>query len=202
MRKTAILRLPHLYFVYIAIVLAALLCICFLVLEKISLEQDLLQWQDQADQLKDELSKIKRYSEHYQTTPEIVASVLRESELQGISPLIMLELIKTESNFQPGALSRDGARGLCQLRPITAKEVAQELGLEYRTELLLEADYSIKLGTYYLAKLVKLYNHDYHRALTAYNRGIRGMDEYIKRTGTPVSGYSSRIRENSLALAY
>lgn len=200
--KTTILRLPHLYFVYIAIILAALLCICILVLEKISLEQDLLHWQDQADQLKDELTRIKRFSKHYKTTPEIVASVLRESELHGISPVIMLELIKTESSFLPHALSKDGARGLCQIRPVTAKEAAQELGLEYQPELLFDAEYSIKLGTYYLAKLVKLYDYDYHRALTAYNRGIKGMNEYIKRTGTPVSNYSSRISENSLALTY
>ena len=199
--KTTILRLPHLHFVYIAIVLAALLCICFLALEIISLEQDLLQWQDQADELKDELSKIKRYSEHYRTTPEIVATVLRESELHEISPLIMLELIKTESNFQPTALSGDGASGLCQIRPITAKGIAQQLGLEYQPHYLQEAEYSIILGTYHLANLVKLYNHDYHRALTAYNRGIRGMGEYVKRTGTPVSSYSSRISQNSLALA-
>lgn len=199
--RTTILRLPHLYFIYIAIVLAVLVCICMLVLEMISLEQELQQWQDQADQLKDELNKIKRYSEHYGTTPEVIASVFRESEKYGLNPGIMLELIKTESNFRPEALSGDGAKGLCQIRTVTAKATAQELGLEYQAELLHDAEYSIKLGTYHFAKLVKLYDYDYHRALTAYNRGIKGLDEYVKRTGTPVSTYSSRIREGSLALA-
>jgi len=200
--RTTILRLPHLYFIYIAIVLAALLCICYLALEKITLEQDLRHWKDQADKLKDELDKIKRYSQHYGTSPEIVAAVLRESENNGIDPAIMLELIKIESNFQPTAMSRDGARGLCQIRPVTARELARELGLEYRPELLHDTQYSIKLGTYHLAKLVKLYNHDYHRALTAYNRGIKGLNDYMKRTGTPVSSYSTRISEGSLALAH
>lgn len=199
--KTTILRLPHLHFIYISIVLAALLCICILAMDKTALEQELLQHQEEADQLREELNRIRRYSEHYRTTPEIIAAVIRESENRGVNPLIMLELIRRESNFQPAAVSRDGAVGLCQLRPVTAQEAARELCLEYRPEALVDADYSIKLGTYYLAKLVNMYNEDYHRALTAYNRGITGLNRYIKRTGSPVSRYSSQIYNNTLAPA-
>lgn len=199
--RTTILRLPHLHFVYITIVLAALLCICLLVAEMNSLQQELEHMQDQADQLQDELSKIKRYSEHYGTTPQVIASVFRESEKYGLNPAIMLELIKTESNYKPEAISGDGAKGLCQIRPVTAKATARELGLVYQAELLHDTEYSIKLGTYHLAKLVSLYKDDYHSALTAYNRGIKGLEKYVQRTGTPVSTYSSRINEGSLALA-
>ncbi len=200
MRKT-IPRLPYLHFVYITIVLAALVFVFSLSLQNIVLEKNLLHWQNEAETLKEELNKINRYSAHYQTTPEIVATVLRESEQHKVKPTIMLELIHTESEFQPEALSPDGAKGLCQIRPVTAKLAAQELGLEYKTEFLLDAEYSIKLGTYHLATLINYYDQDYHRALTAYNRGIKGLTDYIKRTGTAISSYSSRISENSLALA-
>lgn len=194
-------RLPYLHFVYITLVLAAILCICYLVQQQTILEQDLLHRQIQVDQLEEELNKIYRFSEHYETEPEIIASVFRESKKYDLNPLIMLELIKTESNFNPKAWSHKDAMGLCQIRPVTAKAVAEKMGLEYRPELLLDAEYSIKLGTYHLAELVDLFDQDYHKALTAYNRGIKGMQDYTKRTGSPVSSYSKKIRENSLALA-
>jgi len=193
--------LPHLYFFYIVVVLVAILCICYLIQEKIALEQELEQWQDKARKFQDELHKINRYAEHYQTTPEIVAAVVRECEKYAVEPSIMLELIKVESNFKPDAISKHGARGLCQIRPVTAKAVAAKMGLEYSAELLLDAEYSIKLGTYHLAELIQLFGQDYHKALTAYNRGIQGMIDYTRRTGSPVSSYSKRIQENRLTLA-
>ncbi len=201
-------RLPYLHFIYISIVLAAVLCICLLIQQQDSLRQDLYHWQDKAEhyenelnKYEDELNKINRYAAHYKTTPEIVATVFRESEKHKIDPLIMLELIRAESNFNPKARSKYDARGLCQIRPVTAKSVAKRAGVEYRPELLLDPEYSIILGTFHLAELVEMFEQDYHKALTAYNRGIKGMTDYTKRTGSPVSSYSKRIRENSLAVA-
>lgn len=197
-------KIPCIIFVYTAIVLASLLCLCLVSLEKAAMEQDLLKWQDEVFQLKDELIKIKRYSEIYQTSPNIVATVLRESERHGIEPSVMLELIKKESSFNPQALSIAGARGLCQIRPITARELSEELGIAYQKEMLEDVEYNISLGTYYLAKLLKMNDYDYHRALTAYNRGPAGMEKYIERHGSAASQYSIsiQIKSQQLALLY
>lgn len=196
--KRVNIRLPYLLFVYTAIVLAALLLICSLYTENLALKQDLLKWQQKTDELKNELNRINRFTGEYGTSPEIIAAVMRESEEHAVDPLIMLELIKIESDFEPLSVSTHGAAGLCQIRPFTARELSAELGLDYNDELLFDADYNIKLAAYYLSKLLAMHDNDYHKALTAYNRGPTGLQKYLARTGTAVSRYStlvSRARE-------
>ena len=114
----------------------------------------------------------------------------------------MLELIRVESNFDSQAISKVGAKGLCQINPRTAQELARELKLEYSEEKLFDDHYNIQLGTYYLAKLLKEYNMDYHKALTAYNRGPTGLANFMKTRGTAVSRYSQKISSRSQQLAY
>lgn len=210
------IKLPVLIFIYAGIVLAALVCIiCTLYQEKAYMEQELLKWQNEASQLreeasqfkneaselKNELSKIYQYTHVYQTKPEIVATVMQESEKFGINPAIMLELIKTESNFNPLAVSRHGATGLCQIKPTTARVLSQELNLVFGEKKLFDIRYNIHLGTYYLSKLLAVYNMDYHQALTAYNRGPKGLEKHIKNKGTAISTYSKKINHNSIELA-
>lgn len=187
------IRLPLLLFFYTAVVLATLLCICLLYLEKEAMEQDLLKWQQKTMELHNELERINRYAKDYETTPEIVAAVIRECEKYDIEPKIMLELIDLESDFNAQAVSSHGAAGLCQIRPFTARELARELGLEYSYEQLFNSDYNVTLATYYLSKLLKMHEQDFHKALTAYNRGPTGLKNYIARTGQAASSYSLRI---------
>lgn len=200
--RIASIKVPQILFIYIIIVLAIILCFYNLALEKMKLEEDVLRWQDEAAQFKNELERIKRYSETYNTSPEIISVILRESELRGVKPSIMLELVKTESNYQPGAVSHHGAVGLCQVMPPTARSLSGELGIPYEYELLRETEYNIILGTYYLSKLLTANNGDYHKALTAYNRGPGGLQKYLDRTGTAKTRYSLRISGGSENMAY
>lgn len=199
-------KIPLLFLLCSALAFAAIFCYCELYQEnrtiKQELKQELQKKQEELDQLKEELNQLKRFSEIYGTSPQVVAVTLRESEKYGINPMIMLELIKAESNFDPKAVSKDGARGLCQLKPVTAKELSRELGINFGEKTLFDIDYNISLGTYYLAKLLHRHNGDYHRALTAYNRGPKGLEIYIKSRGTAVSRYSERISSRSLQLAF
>ncbi len=198
------IRLPYLLFVYITIVIMAFLCILMLYSEKnaikqelLAIEQKLLYERQEKIKLENELQKLNRYAEQYGTSPEIIGAVFYESENNGIDPAIMLELIKTESDYDSQAVSSEGAEGLCQLIPNTAKALCRELEIDYHNELLNEPLSNIKLGAYYLAKLLKMHDFDYHMALTAYNRGPEGLKRYIERTGTAVSTFSSKISENS-----
>lgn len=199
-------KLPLLFLLCSALVFAAIFCYCELFQEnrviKHELKQELQKKQEELNQLKEELKQLKRLSEIYGTTTQIVAVALRESEKYGIKPTIMLELIKAESDFDPKAVSKDGARGLCQLKPVTAKELSRELGINFNKNTLFDIEYNIRLGAYYLAKLLHYHNGDYHRALTAYNRGPKGLETYMKTRGTAVSRYSQQISSRSMQLAH
>ncbi|MGI6607018.1 MAG: lytic transglycosylase domain-containing protein [Peptococcia bacterium] len=198
-------EIPWIFFLCTVLVFAAIFSYCELYQglcqEKNSLNEQLIKIREEVQQLEEELLKIKRYAEMYGTTPEVIAITLRESEKYGITPTIMLELIKTESDFNPTAVSIADARGLCQIRPMTAKELCRELGVEYQQKKLFETEFNISLGAYYLAKLLKSYNGDYHRALTAYNRGPMGLENYMQSRGTAVSRYSQRISSRGFQLA-
>jgi len=197
--QIANIRLPHLLFFYTALVLAAILCLCFLYMEKKALEEDFLNWQREAQEYQE---KINGFARTFGASPEIVAAVFRETELYDIDPPLMLELIKTESDFKPEAVSSHGAVGLCQLMPVTARELAGELGIDYDYDYLFVPEYNIKLAAYYLSKLLARHDQDLHKALTAYNRGPTGLESYMQRTGTAKSSYSIRISRNSLQHSY
>ena len=102
----------------------------------------------------------------------LVDRINRAAERNGLEPSLVLAVIRTESTFQPDAVSPKGAIGLMQLLPSTAEEVAAELGLDWDgAHQLLEPDLNIELGTYYLRKLADYYHGDMDLALEAYNRG-------------------------------
>jgi soluble lytic murein transglycosylase-like protein len=82
-------------------------------------------------------------------------------------------IIKAESDFDPQAVSRDGARGLMQLMPATALEV----------ECLdaFDPQDNIRGGVRYLRKLLDLFG-DVGLALAAYNAGPEAV---MKHKGLP-----------------
>lgn len=89
-------------------------------------------------------------------------------------------VIKQESNGNAKAVSKVGARGLMQLMPGTAKEVAAELGIEDPD--LEDPETNILLGTHYLKKQLKTFG-DLKLALAAYNAGPGRVRKWINRYG-------------------
>jgi len=111
-----------------------------------------------------------------------------------LTPELILAVIKKESDFNPRALSPQGAVGLGQIMPSIGSWAAEQLDLEgYSTEKLFDPIINIKITSFYLSKLLEKYAGNYHRALTAYNMGSYGMRDYVSRHGTVVSEYSRQI---------
>ena len=67
---------------------------------------------------------------------------------------MVLSLIRQESAFDAGAISRAGARGLMQIMPATAKLVARQEKVAYSKQALTtDSAYNMTLGQAYLARL-------------------------------------------------
>lgn len=94
-------------------------------------------------------------------------------------------LIRQESLFKADAGSPAGARGLMQLMPGTAKDVAKKLGLPYSSDRLIDPDYNVRLGTTFIQNQIDNFDGSYILALAGYNAGPRRAREWIDTYGDP-----------------
>lgn len=98
-------------------------------------------------------------------------------------------VIQQESAGRVDAVSPKGARGLMQLMPDTAREMAAELGLPFdEARLTSDAAYNRRLGSAYLDKMLQRYDGHQALALAAYNAGPGRVDEWLKVHGDPRRG--------------
>jgi len=102
-------------------------------------------------------------------------------------PAFTHALIRQESMFNPEASSGVGARGLMQLMPRTARDVAKKLGIRYAESKLDEPSYNIRLGTSFVQEQIEHFEGSYILALAGYNAGPGRVKEWIEQFGDPRS---------------
>ena len=108
----------------------------------------------------------------------------RYSDENGLDPYLVASLIRQESEFNPGAVSRANAYGLMQLLPSTGKTTAKQVGLHnYKTDSLLDPTTNIQLGTKYFREMVDHFGGQVEYALAAYNAGDSRV-EFWRSSGT------------------
>lgn len=96
---------------------------------------------------------------------------------------------RQESQFAMNAISHAGARGLMQLMPGTAREQAGKLGLGYDMgALITNAEYNIRLGDGYFARMLAYYGGSYPLAVGAYNAGPGNVNKWLAANGDPRGG--------------
>lgn len=101
-------------------------------------------------------------------------------------PALLLAVARQESEFDTNAHSGAGARGLMQLLPATARDVAKQINVNYsKAKLKSDPDYNLKLGRAYLSGLLKSYDGSYVLALAAYNAGPARVRGWINDFGDP-----------------
>ncbi len=99
---------------------------------------------------------------------------------------IIHAIARQESQFDKAAVSHAGARGLMQLMPGTAREVAGQLGMSYdRAALTVDTDYNIRLGSSYIQRMLDYYGGSYPLAVAAYNAGPGNVNKWIRANGDP-----------------
>jgi len=98
----------------------------------------------------------------------------------GLDPLLVAGLIRQESGFLVRARSVANARGLMQIIPSTGRLVARRYGLRrFRPDQLYDPAVNIRLGTSYLAELIRRFGRIEY-ALAAYNAGPMRVGRWIQ----------------------
>ena len=101
-----------------------------------------------------------------------------------LDPYLVAGLIRQESEFNPRARSRAGARGLMQIMPATGRRLARRLGVSgYSTRSLNSPDLSLRLGTRYLRDLFDQFENRTAPALAAYNAGEHRVEAWLASKG-------------------
>jgi soluble lytic murein transglycosylase len=88
-----------------------------------------------------------------------------------IDPTLVYALTRLESNFNPGAVSPAGARGLMQIMPATAQYITGDL--DHAPGRLHEPAFNLEIGQRYVAYLARQdgIDNDLIRVLASYNSG-------------------------------
>ncbi len=103
-----------------------------------------------------------------------------------VEPAFAMAIARQETELNPKAISRAGARGLMQLMPATAKRVASWVGEEYSRDRLIEDwRYNARLGQTYLARRVQDFGGSYVMAAAAYNAGAHRVSRWVDEFGDP-----------------
>lgn len=105
-----------------------------------------------------------------------------QASTRKLEPALVMSLIKQESAYHIRAVSVSNALGLMQIIPPTAREIAQDLKMG---ELALPDDMfvparNIRMGSYYLAKVLKKVNGHVPLGLASYNAGPHKVERWLK----------------------
>jgi soluble lytic murein transglycosylase len=149
---------------------------------------------------------------------QIVKEVMNDE----YAPLVHA-IIKQESGFAPMAVSQVGAIGFMQLMPETAKMLSKEMGIAYnRKKLATDIKYNVRLGSYYIKKLINRFDGSEILAIASYNAGPNSTNRWISEfydprrekdldrivdwieliTYTETRNYVQRIMENLIVYKY
>jgi soluble lytic murein transglycosylase len=105
-----------------------------------------------------------------------------------VSEELALAIARRESEFDPVVKSGVGARGLMQVMPRTAREVAGKINLKFDvTRLLSDPVYNATLGTAYLAEMSDVFQSNTALMAAAYNAGPSRPKRWIAEQGDPRS---------------
>ncbi len=104
----------------------------------------------------------------------------------GIDHLLIVSLIKIESDFREDAKSKTGAVGYCQITPIAVKDISSMLNRH-------EPEENIIIGVQFMRKLIDRYG-DVSEALAHYNYGSKDAKQG-KRYAQKVLKYYDYLKE-------
>lgn len=116
------------------------------------------------------------YPKAYENLVFEVAGILK------IDPFFILSIMRMESYYNEKALSYVGARGLMQIMPYTALQIAKRIGHDrFKLEAMWKPKVNIVYGGWYLSFLLAYYKQNPILAAAAYNAGPFAVNAWIER---------------------
>ena len=103
------------------------------------------------------------------------------AESTGISPYLVLSIMRQESGFNTRAKSGAHALGLMQLLPRVARDLASERNTGLGPENLYDPETNIQFGTKLIAQLLKQYGNNLILMLASYNAGEPQIKKWRKK---------------------
>jgi soluble lytic murein transglycosylase len=109
-----------------------------------------------------------------------------DADISGSGKALAYAIARQESEFNVGAVSGAGARGLLQLMPSTAKQLANKAGLAFsQTRLTTDAGYNATLGAAFLGEQLGRFDGSYVLTFAGYNAGPNRAAQWVGRYGDP-----------------
>jgi soluble lytic murein transglycosylase len=107
--------------------------------------------------------------------------IRQQARDKGLDPALIAAVIYAESRFRDQT-SHAGARGLMQITPATADEIARRSGgTRFEQGDLATPQINIAYGSWYLRWLLERYGGNERLAVAAYNAGTGNVDRWIAR---------------------
>lgn len=156
-----------------------------------------------------------------------------EATQMNVNPLLIAAVVRVESHFREDDISHAGAIGLMQLMPDTAIWIARKIGqplpgvsatsagisgasggnviaaltpAQSKAIILALSDpqINVRLGSWYVAYLLRMFHGDLPEAVAAYNAGPNRVQGWLKQgvwSGDEVTGDDIPVRETRHFLA-
>lgn len=105
--------------------------------------------------------------------------IRQQAHEKGVDAALIAAVIDTESKFAADVESSAGARGLMQVTPEAAKDIARHSGATtFHTSDLSDPEINIRYGTYLLAERIRAYGGNVVAALASYNAGPGPVEKW------------------------
>lgn len=130
------------------------------------------------------------YASRYRISPDLAQQIIDVAVAEGLDPDLAFRLVRVESVFRRRARGPQGALGLTQLMPSTARSIDRQVRTE---DQLLDPRTNLRLGFRYLRRLILQFDGDVRLGLLAYNRGEGTVGRALRAGRDPENGYSHRV---------
>jgi soluble lytic murein transglycosylase len=108
------------------------------------------------------------------------SEITQYSKKYNVDPFLILAIIREESMFDPLKLDPTKKKGLMQLSPTLARDLAYRIGLRYTGETMLYTPrLNIRLGTFYVSRLSTLFDGNVAHTVSAFDAGMGNTRSWV-----------------------